>query len=1027
MSSLPICWDPNRVREVINTDAESISDAVFRAVHSEHVLQIAEPFGTSFQQLRSAAFRDMQPQHFLAEFLRPDRPHAQVAVIGRSGSGKSHLIHWMRSHIRSTPTRMVLVIPKAGTSLRAVLDLVLKQLPPEQQRPFRDQLDMVGDTTTTRDGQKQRLINEIAQSIRDDTVRSSTGDDAEIEEGLLASLPHVFQDPDLRRRYFLGDSSIVASIVDHVFAAPNAYKRTDERRGFGVEDLPVGGRDYTEASKLAREALDLIYLDEDRYKALAVEIINRNLNTAIARTLSFSGDRLIELMLAVRKHLKARGQELVLLIEDFARLQGIDRALLQALLTQGDDVHCRIRWAIAVTTGFFESIAETVYTRMTFFIDMDRSVGRSATGDVDESALATFASRYLNAVRLGSHALAAWHETANASDTAPNACEPCPHRSRCHAAFGAQDHVGLYPFTPTALSEMLDRADENRASGLNPRILQNSVLARILDTHAPALQEAVFPPRALLDALGGPRHLLASDRARLLAAVPADSDRLLTTLELWMKSDTLRDIPDGIREAFMLPALPPQLAAPSTTSVPKPRDGVTESSTKTDHGASAETGDPELEALEAWARGSELPQALAQKLRVQLFDLIAASIDWDTVGLQRSFYVGATGTKPFRRNSLYFLRQGTSAQPAPVRVTIPGEGAGEEEFVRVATALQGLLLSNRAEGEWQFPGGAEKLVILLNLLDGWTTDVTSQLRELPQPGADWRPSEAICELLAIGAALSGRMKVDSTPAELISAMFTPWPPEPAASSGELVAVYKRLAGRRSALVEAFRSMNSASKGGVVGALIDPTSALAVVRLRRDKWRISQTSPASASLRTSELQDLASLYRAIAAELPNAAAAERDRRLSWLDSVTEAFGEGARRAVVHASLVQVREDAIINGFARSRTNDALKTALEVLLNVQFDDAVGAATTLAREEDALASLVHYGRGRSNAMEATTALIKAAEAFLVDAEAGLNSRVQELSLTAQTLDSDVQSIRTSLETLAQIVVRPGDQDAP
>jgi hypothetical protein len=1027
MSSLPICWDPNRVREVINTDAESISDAVFRAVHSEHVLQIAEPFGTSFQQLRSAAFRDMQPQDFLAEFLRPDRPHAQVAVIGRSGSGKSHLIHWMRSHIRATATRMVLVIPKAGTSLRAVLDLVLKQLPPEQQRPFRDQLDMVGDTTATRDGQKQRLINEIAQSIRDDTLRSATGDDAEIEEGLLASLPHVFQDPDLRRRYFLGDDSIVASIVDHVFAAPNAYKRTDERRGFGVEDLPVGGRDYADASKLAREALDLIYLDEDRYKALAVEIINRNLNTAIARTLSFSGDRLIELMLAVRKHLKARGQELVLLIEDFARLQGIDRALLQALLTQGDDVHCRIRWAIAVTTGFFESIAETVYTRMTFFIDMDRSVGRSASGEVDERALATFASRYLNAVRLGSRALTAWHETAQASDTPPNACEACSYRSRCHAAFGTHDDVGLYPFTSTALWEMLDRADENRVSGLNPRILQNSVLARILDTHAPALQQAAFPPRALLDALGGPRHLLASDRARLVAAVPADHDRLLTTLELWMRSDTLRDIPDGIREAFTLPALPQQLTAQSSTSIPKLRDGNTEPLTKKERNASVNATDPELEALEAWARGNELPQGLAQRLREQLFDLIAAAIDWDAVGLQRSFYVGASGTKPFKRNSLHLLRQETPPQPASVRLTIPGEGAGEEEFVRVATALQGLLLSNRMGGEWEFPGGAEKLVILLNLLDGWIIDVTRQLRELPRPTTDWRPSEAICELLAIGAALSGRMKSDSAPAEIISAMLTTWPPEPAASSSELITLYKRLADRRSSLIEAFRSMNSASKGGAVGALIDPTSALAVMRLRRDKWRISQTPPASGTLRTSEFQELATLYRTVAADLPGAATAERDRRLAWLASVNEAFGEGTRRVAIQASFVQLREDAMINGFARSRTDDALKTALEGFVAVQFDDAMTAATTLAREEDALASLVQYGRGRSNAMEATTSLIKAAEAFLVDAETGLSNRVQELSLTAQTLDGDVESIRTSLEALSQIAVRQGGPDAP
>ena len=102
------------------------------------------------------------------------------------------------------------------------------------------------------------------------------------------------------------------------------------------------------------------------------------------------------------------------------------------------------------------------------------------------------------------------------------------------------------------------------------------------------------------------------------------------------------------------------------------------------------------------------------------------------------------------------------------------------------------------------------------------------------------------------------------------------------------------------------------------------------------------------------------------------------------------------------------------------------ALEAFAAVQFDDAVGAATALAREEDPLASLVHYGRGRANAMDTATSLIGAAEAFLAHAEVDLQSQVNELDLAAQTLDADVQTIREALEAFAQLDTPTGGHHA-
>src|SRR3954451_17507733 len=67
-----LCWDPSEARRVMNPFAEHIPDSLFRAIHSDWVLQVSPPVGTSFQQITTASFTQMSPEDLLADFLRED-------------------------------------------------------------------------------------------------------------------------------------------------------------------------------------------------------------------------------------------------------------------------------------------------------------------------------------------------------------------------------------------------------------------------------------------------------------------------------------------------------------------------------------------------------------------------------------------------------------------------------------------------------------------------------------------------------------------------------------------------------------------------------------------------------------------------------------------------------------------------------------------------------------------------------------------------------------------------------------------
>ena len=97
----------------------------------------------------------------------------------------------------------------------------------------------------------------------------------------------------------------------------------------------------------------------------------------------------------MREEIARRGQELCLLIEDLVLLHGIDRQLAQALTIPASAPLCRLRAAIAVTSGYLSNPSFATFTDrgLRFTLDMDLDA-------IGQAGLRDFVGRYLNAGRL---------------------------------------------------------------------------------------------------------------------------------------------------------------------------------------------------------------------------------------------------------------------------------------------------------------------------------------------------------------------------------------------------------------------------------------------------------------------------------------------------------------------------------------------------------------------------------------------------------------------------------------------------
>lgn len=951
------------VEQVLDTEALQPSRADFLATH--HPIRMYRAGSVA-----GAIPTEYGEREFLRDFLKP-KDYAFAAVLGEAGTGKSHLIRWLELNIPSTDRRHVLLIPKIGTNLRGVISriLALEGMEGPKFDEYRRRLED-GRQSISEGEARERLLDNLAIAVGPNQPRDH--ELSQVEAYLTRSVPDFLRDPVLRR-HLLSDGSRVHELTEHALGRSDRAERAEKPKEFAIADLPLHVSDLKDVSVHARNFHARLFGDEELLLA-TLKWINGNVGTALRQLINFSGENLSELLLDVRETLAERRVELVVLVEDFAKLQGIDRQLLESFLVrthqEGRRPLCALRTALAVTTGYFDRLEDTVKTRIKFRVVMDVAAAESG-GLVTPQDLERFSARYLNAARLSESGLQSWYEERKdgSEEPVPSACDGCPHRARCHAAFGESDGYGLYPFNANAIQRMARRASSTR---FNPRTIINRVLKDTLEKYTEHIRQGEFPPAALQKQFG--RSLLsAAVINELQRRDPADFQRRQVLIDLWTDGTAVTDLPDGVHEAFVLPKL-------GVTASAQPLAPVTTATT--DGAQPARTPEPTLppavaqllKQIDDWHNGVPLPQRSAQNLRVAVYRAVVEHIDWDAHLLVRKAFAGTGGTL-FQQRYVAFPNQELRERTGNFQLTIPTTHA---DLNAAALALQGLVLYQH-HGCWHFKDGAHLRRAYARQLEVWSRSVLDEVQRPTRSGASWDPVPAAVELLAIGAKLHGRPTArNATLADHLEGLFGDWSKlkdetERSAPWRDLAQAFRR---RRKDLLRAVLYRAAGTKGGSTRVqIIDSAQVRPALNRFLQSWRPQAEVAADAR---AEYEFLSELRSRVGVALESATDAERERLLRWDDKVAALFGDASRGEVLSAIKELLTAADRVVGLAAG-TRAELDGALEGLPAGAFDRARQAMQRVREAADFPDRFAEVGRDYGEVLGAVERFLSATTRLL------------------------------------------------
>ncbi|MEH2026837.1 protein DpdH [Nostoc sp.] len=920
-----VCWNLDMIRQVMNVEATQTANHLFLATHHP----IAMYRQDSIKALSQNEYDEAQ---FLHDFLA-EKDFAFVPVLGETGTGKSHLIRWLQANIKSTDRRKVLLIPRIGTNLKDIIEKILNiaEFEADKLDEYRKRLNQSSRTFTDRAAREQLLNNLAFQvGINGQHTRAKLADE-ETQQYLIENLAALLYD-DFFREHLLRDGEIIHRLVIHTLGYQYTIEDINERREFSIEDLPLNFQDIGKAGYKAKEFYRSLVGDPEYIQKPTVTWLNDHLDEAITQVLNFGREDLQQLMREVRETLAEKNIELVLLIEDFAKLQGIDREVLEAVLARPQQAEnkplCAMRTALACTTGYFKNLIDTVQQRVTFSVNLNiDTVGEKSL--ITQDDIQVFVARYLNAVRLKEQDIENWANSQN-RDEIESACSECEHSHACHTGFGHVQGMGLYPFNSKALEQMFSRVNPDE---FNPRILIRDVLKYTLDNSIDDIENGRFPSVTLGKHFGNMR-LSAEVRLNIQAKDAQNIKRREVFLDLWDDSNELCNLSPEVHTAFNLPLLDVKTKPRQIQQVtPQPRqvtpsvvDPSGEYKIDTLVQEIPETLTKKLEILDSWNNQEILPDAIAKDIREFLFPAIIEKIEWDTEMLLKGSFVGS-GKLIQQRNLIFYNPKVKRGTYSGVVLSLPLNPDDDKEFTEIAYVFQGILKYNYYKN-WKFTNGDRYFRIYAKYLERWSQYVVEKIRLYPrESGEPWNPVPAAVELLAISATMAGYPT--NTLENLINSLFLDLDKSDdttRASSWKKLFDTFSLKRNREALLDIVKSRIACTKGSnSTFQIIDAIQIIEPLEKVRKSWQPQQQIPEDVRDKFPELQKVRQQVDEL---LEKAIQEEYERQLDIYQRLISELGEDIKKKDIVDALkaaMEAAQDAAV--FRGKKDFDGMTTVLD----------------------------------------------------------------------------------------------------
>ena len=87
-----------------------------------------------------------------------------MPVIGQSGTGKSHLVRWIKERTPSADDRQIIYLPKTRTSLKAVVKALLAEVEDGELDQLKADVDRMS-TELDQEGLERRLLGHLHEAL----------------------------------------------------------------------------------------------------------------------------------------------------------------------------------------------------------------------------------------------------------------------------------------------------------------------------------------------------------------------------------------------------------------------------------------------------------------------------------------------------------------------------------------------------------------------------------------------------------------------------------------------------------------------------------------------------------------------------------------------------------------------------------------------------------------------------------------------------------------------------------------------
>jgi hypothetical protein len=490
-----------------------------------------------------------------------------VLVHGAPGTGKSHLINWVKlryDHALTTGQLAnvlpVLVRRRTG-SLKDALEQLVEQLPDRFHKylePVQSAIDRISEKEA-----RKKLATELHLELG---IRWEEAGRPPLPR-TIRHLAEAFHAEGFGA-WLCREGGVIDRNIQRLIS-PSEVRDREAFPPFTADELRIDDPRLRSPGLNTANVRRLIdeFAEEPDSAEQAARLCTESLRAALRELTGLGNAALSTILRSIRQDLRQQNIRLVLLIEDVSTLSVLDDEVVNAVEPQDDASLCDLTSVLGMTEQAYQRLRDNQYQRIAgsgLILSFPKDATTESWTDENEE-IDRFVARYLNAARLSEQqvALIADHRRQG-SDVSLSACDDCPVREACHNAFGSVAFgdalVGLFPFRPGTAPYLLDHLDEMQ-TGVRP-------------TQRGLLDHVTKPVMRHIDALDqGERHLLTLPIRRqpptdwqtlaetYLGGWPAgEQARLRLLVEAWTRKTKAADIASDLK-ALLKPFSLPEFSA----------------------------------------------------------------------------------------------------------------------------------------------------------------------------------------------------------------------------------------------------------------------------------------------------------------------------------------------------------------------------------------------------------------------------------------------------------------------------------